>query len=178
MLSPGPPTEAPLNESLGQPDTRPSVSLAHLGVDQAVGTRLQDSGPSHRHNGLPGASQEVVSPSVSVQECAWEEASLLTPPTVAATTPSLPPTPARPCVPSLRSRRKQSIQPTLSKALRALLGEDLRGDDRHGPSKVHGSDCHVNAAALPGWLREQGCPEKGKVSSCSVGIREGSLRSR
>ena len=58
-----------------------------------------------------------------------------TPPTaVAVTEPSLPLPAARPCLPSLSSRHKQSIQPTLSKSQSEPCSvENFRKDDMHSP---------------------------------------------
>lgn len=95
---------------------------------QAPGTRAES-----QTRRPPWASQEVVSGLVPVQEGKKPVSSprpLWQPP------PPPGPHPLHAPLPSLRSRHKQPIQPTLSKAVRALLREDLREDDAQPlPSK-------------------------------------------
>lgn len=95
------------------------------------------------------------------------------------------PLPSTPPLPSLRSRHKQSIQPTRSQAFKALLGEDLREDDAQPlPSQVHHTDRHVTERALPAGSGGRGAQRRARLAlagrasepaACGAASRAGTM---
>lgn len=122
---------------------KPSVSSAYLGLGRAAGIGLQESGPSRRPNGWlagrPGPPRRWSQVSARARMSLGESLSPH-PAHCGSRHPRPAPLPCPTTPSSSEMQAQQSIQPTLSKAFRALLGADLR---------VHHADGHVAEPALP-----------------------------